>query len=846
VLLAGELSPRYEAFKRAAGVLDFDDLQVLAVELLETRPEIASRYRERFRLVMIDEFQDTDALQLRLVKALSANDLCTVGDEKQSIYRFRGADIDVYRAHRAEMQGGGALTVRLGVNYRSHRDVLSFVNAVFSSPEYFDGDLLRLVPPTDPREPQARDIAFDGHPRIEALFVDSSGFGTKSSRRAEAREIARRLRDLAAEGVGAGDMAILVRAYSNAHVYAEALADVGLPAVIVGGSRFFGLAEVAILRALTRAIANPSDGEAIGALLVSEFCPVSDDGLARLRLGANAIDPRPLWELMRDERGRLGVEDLASATRLVSVIEQARSEIATRPLADIVLNAVEEAGWDLRLLSRGNVGRDAFANVLKFARLAETFEASGHVGPAAFAAYLDAKESLGDVETPASVADDEAQAVRIMSVHASKGLEFPVVVVPDLASRVRGGGSILRVADEDGRLRVALLPPPTDDGVSLPRSSWAVELSTLDDEAQVEEGDRVLYVAFTRARDLLIVSGSADLRPKSVPKSKSHLHRLARILGVDVPIGGPSDVEVALDDAGESVSVCVRVIDGVKVLAEVPEAGEVAAYSCADPGPTGPRFETITPMSVVPTRTSYSRLHVFEQCPRRYLLEDVVGFRRSEMIEPGEVEPTRFGSALHALLQLAFDGVLPADERIKAISRQFELDLEGSTRLRAAAESFLSSRTARRAAGADRVARELSFALPIASGACILAGSVDLYARTGSSALVVDYKSGVSGDEADLQDRYALQASCYAVAALADGADEVEVVFTRPEVLTADGTPQEVSYHYGRRDETALRDRIDGIYSRIESDDFRPLGARDERLCGSCPAPTGLCPNARL
>ena len=152
------------------------------------------------------------------------------------------------------------------------------------------------------------------------MFVDSSGFATNSCRAAEAREIARRLRDLVDQGVDAGGMAILVRAYSNAHVYAEALAEVGLPAVIVGGSRFFALAEVAIMRALTRAIANPSDGEALGLLLVSEFCPVSDDGLARLRLGEGGIETKSLWELLlatgeRDRAGSSGDRSQAAVRR---------------------------------------------------------------------------------------------------------------------------------------------------------------------------------------------------------------------------------------------------------------------------------------------------------------------------------------------------------------------------------------------------------------------------------------------------------------------------------------------------------------------------------------------------
>ena len=176
-------------------------------------------------------------------------------------------------------------------------------------------------------------------------------------------------------------------------------------------------------------------------------------------MGPDGRDKRPLWALLRDNRAVLGAEDAEAVRRLVALVESARQDTGTRPLSDILLQAVEDAGYDVRLLSQGNSGREAFANVLKFAREAAGFEADGGAGPAGFAAHLDARERLGDVEAPASVADNGSSAVRIMSVHASKGLEFPVVVVPDLASGGRGGADIVRTAACAGRLKVALVPP---------------------------------------------------------------------------------------------------------------------------------------------------------------------------------------------------------------------------------------------------------------------------------------------------------------------------------------------------------------------------------------------------
>ena len=185
------------------------------------------------------------------------------------------------------------------------------------------------------------------------------------------------------------------------------------------------------------------DEEALGVLLVSEFIPVADEALLRLRLEAR--DRRPsLWELVCSGSEALDSADAEALRRLREVVEAARSRVGREPLADVLLRAVEEAGYDLRLLGRGNSGRDAFANVLKFARRAAEFELRDGSGPAGFSAHLDAKERLNDLEAPDSAVDEGASSVQIMSIHASKGLEFPVVVVPDIGRTGRRNGGIVR------------------------------------------------------------------------------------------------------------------------------------------------------------------------------------------------------------------------------------------------------------------------------------------------------------------------------------------------------------------------------------------------------------------
>ena len=201
------------------------------------KARLARRYQKQFRVVMVDEFQDTDALQLQLVEALSDGDLCTVGDEKQSIYRFRGADVDVYKAHRRDMEARGALVAELAVNYRSHPDLLGFVNAVFGSEEYFRGRKRRPAP-TRAAGNRGHGLRRDGlRSRVRAWRCSSLTRPMPRDRRAatEAAQVAERVRQLCDAGARAQDVAILMRSYSQAHVYAEALSREGIRAVVVGG-----------------------------------------------------------------------------------------------------------------------------------------------------------------------------------------------------------------------------------------------------------------------------------------------------------------------------------------------------------------------------------------------------------------------------------------------------------------------------------------------------------------------------------------------------------------------------------------------------------------------------------
>lgn len=850
-----DLTERYEAHygaaKRALGALDFDDLQSRTLQLFDERPDIADRFRKMFRLVMVDEFQDTDGLQLAIVQAVNQDNLCTVGDERQSIYRFRGADVHVYRAHNEEMLRQGAQEISLGVNYRSHQGILVFVNRFFGSPSLFGSS--GLIQLQAGRKEPSNPILEPGEPRVEIVLVDKTGRLEGPARQAEAREIAKRFAGLV-ETLPPSDMVILLRSYRHAGAYAEALQREGIPALIVGGSRFFELPEVTYLRALMRLASNPHDDEALVLMLESPLVGLSPDGLWKLA-SHRAVQSRAdsLWSAMSCAPALNSADDVA-LDRAHRAVCGARSRAGSQRLDEIVLRAVEELDYDQYLLGSGSAGRQAYANVLKFARMAAEFDRGVGGGPAAFSAHLDASERLGEHESPAALSDDHSPAVRIMSIHASKGLEFPVVAVPELARGVRGDDGIVRIHTQGQQLTVALALPP-GDGQALPRSPLFDSISEADKEEEIEEIKRVLYVACTRAKELLILSGSSNLAKPATQQTPVAWIRSALGLSLTVEDG---QVDIDLDHGH---SVRVRAIPETESVDTAPLEDQGAVIEQpSERAPIPERNDSVGEIAPVesgaaergthagPQHITYSDIAEYETCALRYR---ATRLWRLGLIHSGQEAsgPLEFGSALHAVLQLVAIGLASEADRVDSIARYYQLSDRDRERLGAAVSAFTRSRIAHTIQGSERILTEAPFSIELhdtEGRGFVLAGSMDLLGRTGSQAIIVDYKTGASGTPSELAERYEAQARCYALAALKQGATHVELHFVRPEVLGEDGEPQSVSFTYAVSDIETLVDHVVGAYEALASGAYEPLAEWNERACGACPIAGGVCSVTRM
>lgn len=822
----------YRELKRAQGVLDFDDLQNQTAQLLESCPEVRKRCQKMFRAVMVDEFQDTDELQERIVSQVSTGNICTVGDPCQSIYGFRGADLRVYHAHVHAMESSGAQRFALVENYRSHPEILSFVNGVFGSEVMFGRVLTRLRPGrVEPVPP----VLPDDQPRVELITVDAN-LPSSDARAVEARAVARRLADLHEHfGIPAEHMAVLLRTYRHAGEYAEALTAVGLDSSIVGGSRFFGLPEVKMMRALAAAIANPLDDEALLHVLASDLGRVSDDGLLRLASARREAPlKRALWECLPDACHLLPEIDARRVDAVRQALESAHTASGQMPMAEVLLAFAERCALDLTLIGDGSRGRQAYANVLKFARLADAYEANGGSGAAGFVRHVDARQMYGDHIAPATIADEDTGAVRIMSVHASKGLEFPVVVHAGLGDPAVSDRDFVRISTEHpNEVRItARLAQKAKDGRNRP-----AEFQRYDEEAKVAEAaeaQRVFYVACTRARDVLILAGVTDWDKDASELSDAPLTWLRRAWpglqrldeGKDVTLSvGPDETRIRLSRADDTGSPA----DEASALAEryEPEVEHADTRVAAE-------------RTRIPMHLSFSDIALYQACAKRYHGERVM--RIGRLAEHRADHALSFGTAVHEALQIVGPGGETDPQIIRRICRYYRLAQEQAGRMARAVENGLGAAAARRCAAMGIVRREWSFGVRLdgAGPGTYLIGSVDVYGRSARRGLIIDYKTGDGRGESD-DARYRLQARCYALAALRDGCNEVTVAFVHVEQPNPDGEARTVEFDFTANEAGDIEREIALVHARMLAGEFEPLEVWAEHVCGPCPLAGELC-----
>lgn len=863
--LARSVEAEYRALKAAQSALDNNDLLRMAYEALRDYPAIRAAYEGRFKMVMIDEFQDTDQMQVDLIRYLTGageRALCTVGDAQQSIYRFRGAEVEVFRRQERKVGASGTAEaaavagaaadapagelVKLVRNFRSHDEVLRYVARVFDGD---DGGLMQGFLDLEASDGRKDTLVADAS-RRQALFV--AGGSTQERTQAKARAIAERFRALADAGQPQGGMVLLLGRMTNADVYAQAFRDQGLDCVIAGGSVFAQAAEVQTVRALVCALANPADtAQGLMPLLASPmFALGAQEFLAlatKLDSETGETSRRNIDAGIMSDSDVPGLQGLPLVTRAREVLRYALRRVGRDSFAAIARDVVNASGWFVRLAQRGPEGKAIAANVLKALDAVAEAEAEFGNSPRSIALAFD--RFLAGKEAPGALNEEGDGAVRIMTVHASKGLEYPVVAVAECfgvrkssgaaqMGRVEGGAQVVALPARFNGVKLAdgtfvkgddvkkqfehafkgkgtslWLPPELMEDVCATGSPAEAFARLRNDDLQLslEERARLLYVAMTRARELVILAMDAGVSRGKVTAPTFDVETdltydvLRRILptnGLDMPQldadrlvfdnSQPGDYELislANFTFGEQAFEANASLDaeGRLVRGDAEPEGAGADARAAVPGPADPEpdaFELVYPQAVgvrmgicpYPVRDSYSyssiaaALHAEseDRAAEAHVPMDEAGDDAesdgSEMtdadvaaVEPAG-NPMALGSAFHAacqwLIEMGADA-LPA-ERADALARQWRLTPEQRERFDVALDRWLKSAVRADLLAWPYVRAEVPFFSlgcedeDIARYGAYAEGAIDALATNpadSSRALVIDYKTGGTPDE---------------------------------------------------------------------------------------------------
>jgi ATP-dependent helicase/nuclease subunit A len=544
--VASEALLAYQQLKRRNSVVDFQDLLVLARNLVRDHPEIRERLQKKTRHLLIDELQDTDPVQMELVEhlcgaGLTEGKLFAVGDHSQSIYKFRGADVRLFQDLKRRMPPEGRLGLTL--NFRSQPAILDFANALFGDVEgRCDSAVGRIGNPSGeadglpirPTQNQQGNSPFSSGledyeplrphnaqvnpgPCVEFLWAPREEKENVSEARIrEADWIARRIAAMVNEGealvvdrsgpepklrpVKQGDVVLLFRAMTNVAFYEAALRRYGLDYYLVGGRAFFAQQEIYDLLNLLRALENPQDAVSLAGTLRSPFCCLSDEALFLLGRHKDG-----LWAGLHDAEvvAHLPAGQPERAERARRGLDRWRGLKDRLPIARLLGEVFADTGFDAATQFEF-LGDRKLANLWKLVDLARSFDRSGLFGMAEFIQRLGDLVRTQPREEQAATQPENADVVRLMSIHQAKGLEFRVVIVADVASA--GGGARNPAAHWDARL--GCVPrPPAEEPLPFPALAWRLwEAGEAVEDWR--EDLRTLYVACTRAEDYLILSAA--------------------------------------------------------------------------------------------------------------------------------------------------------------------------------------------------------------------------------------------------------------------------------------------------------------------------------------------------
>lgn len=849
--------------KQQYGGLDNDDLLHLTAKTFDKHPEIAQIYSRKFKLVMVDEFQDTDQQQVRMIKSLSGENaqyLTTVGDAQQSIYRFRGADVDVFLRRQSEVPSDQQ--PQLNDNFRSHNEILRFVAKVCGAegmiPNFMDLCAGREEP----------DTPYISHgPRV---FVEATKFiktgrnskpGDKDSRhQVMCEQLAQRIYSLVQHnGVQPKDVAILMSSVKEAQPYIDALQALGIESVVSGASTFGQQPEVQLVGNLLYVVANMYDSyQGLFPVLSSEIFNLDASDL--LLLGTNfdenepRITNRDIAESFVSDSFNPPYKKSQKLIRALEILKEAINTIQSTNIKVVLQKIIIDSGWISRLQNGGNAGHSKIANIFAALDQVDALQRELSVGVSSLAeVFMEWCDTAK--ESPKVLHESNQNAVTFMTIHASKGLEFPVVAVVGATKKSDKGvgthpilshkeGEFYRVVFSDTSKQFNKLfddahEAPCNEDECKTLLDWRSFLEAQEELVEEQEMIRRLYVALTRAKEVVILTTELEETKNSIGPNYSV--KIMKTLFDEIPSEAG---EHAFEYGGEQVG-CMRMVVGSGKKDEPiilegfeselqPSITQISKDGLSDPE-TFDLYQkshlSISQEQFINIRGdffSYSSAHnllakrfygshkisesELEKIKEAYVSDNTSKKISDEIavsFSDEDVVPTDFGTVFHELAQLMVEIQSEVDEQtIRRMCLKNSVPQTAVPRVIQALTLWSNSDIRKEALTHDIVVAESPFVLEVNTEfGTYVEGAIDLlaYNRGSNKALVVDYKTGDKGKSSEeIYDNHLMQANFYAYVLMQRGFTSVECAFVCVEVEDGFGQPHVARYTFDEQHKPKL------------------------------------------
>lgn len=856
LLLTGleQVDQVYRSLKEERGVLDFDELQSRAVQLLQDHPRILRRLRSQIRYLMVDEYQDTNDAQKRLIDYLCPGPegehvpgkRFVVGDPKQSIYRFRGAEVSLFGKTREEVLSAGGREIALTDNFRSDKDLVDFVNQLF--PHLMDGN------PRDANHfrPAIAHRQSGEEPKVEYFPLPEES--EASPREVEATWMASRIKELIKEGTEPGGIAVLLQTMTHVKVYEQAFIQYGIPFHVVKGKGFYDRQEIQDVIHYMRFLQDPGNTMAWIGLLRSPFCGVSDETLLRLSQREGLYD-RNKWDNLQD----LPPAEVQKLQHFIQKLDQLSVQVGRISVGELVERIIEETGYRYVMWGVPHAAQIQ-ANLDKFLHMARSRQGVSSYSLTAVLQTLDyvIQEEMRETEAPTE--KEEGDSVKLMTIHQSKGLEFPVVFLPDL-SKIPNRDIPDSGVDKEAGLVFRLVDQA---GEKLEPFRWR-EMKEKERKQEINERVRLFYVAVTRAEDRLILSG--------LPQKHTGLDKGDSLLSTDVWskwLDGVLDYQRIIEDDGSwtfkgggpviSVKSChggqqeertesKTRLDG-KWLEEA-ETVQTEWFDLAEP--RGWRLEDRMEVSV-------TDLVQLSNCPRNYYYSRVLGMPHlvdessleinseeeskqrqigtSRREGSGSLSPRIRGDVVHRILELSFPSISEAQldnlyHRVLA-EKQIPVRMYPQVihEVHPMIMTFLRSDLCPRQREEAGIKKEVPFLYQV--DGVELEGIIDLlYCTSEGKWVLVDYKThDITKEAADrASEEYEVQIQLYVTAAREVWGIEVDqavLFFLKPNVQKI----FEITPQWERVASETMADLTRLLRQGDKVDDFHPRPGKRCDYCG--------------